>query len=59
MNLAYAEIYLTLANVLRRFDMQLSGVVRERDVDVIHDFLNTSPSLESTGMKVLVTGVRE
>ncbi|MCJ1304982.1 hypothetical protein MMC08_007795 [Hypocenomyce scalaris] len=59
MNLAYADIYLTLANLLRRFDMQLSGVVRERDVDVIHDFLNTSPTLESTEMKALVTGVRE
>lgn len=56
MNLAMAEIYLTLASVFRQFELELVGIVRERDVNVIHDFISTSPSLESQGMNVRVTG---
>ena len=59
MNLATAEIHLTLASVISRFELELVDVVRERDVDVVHDFVNTSPSLESKGMNVRVTGVKE
>ena len=54
MNLAYAELYLTLASVFCRFDFELVDVVRERDVDVTHDFVVTSPSLKSKGMNVRV-----
>ena len=54
MNLAYAEIYLTLASVLRRFDFEMVDVIRERDIDITHDFFNTSTSLESKGMNVRV-----
>ena len=56
MNLAMAEIYLTLASVLRRFNMELVDCVRERDVDVTRDFINTSASAESKGMNVKVVG---
>lgn len=54
LNLAYAEIYLTLASVFRRFDFEMVDVVRERDIDITHDFFNTSSSLESKGMNVRV-----
>ncbi len=54
MNLAQAEIHMTLATVLRRFGtkMQLYETVRERDVDVKHDFFVTNPSLDSRGVRV-------
>ncbi len=41
-NLAEAEIYLTLAAVFRRFDLELFGTGRE-DIDVAHDFFNPQP----------------
>ncbi|MCJ1271041.1 hypothetical protein MMC22_010940 [Lobaria immixta] len=54
LNLAYAEIYLALGSVFRRFDFEMVDVVRERDIDITHDFFNTSSSLESKGMNVRV-----
>jgi len=53
MNLAYAEIYLTLAAVFRRFDLELFETTRE-DVDIVHDFLHPSARLDSKGVRVLV-----
>ena len=58
MNLAVAEIYLALASVFRRFEMELWETRRERDVDVLHDFVNPSPGLNSVGVRVLVKGVK-
>ena len=54
MNLAYAEFYMALAMVFRRFGrrMRLFDTERERDVDVKHDFFVTNPSLESRGVRV-------
>lgn len=54
MNLALAEIHMTLATVFRRLGpkMQLYDTNRERDVDVKHDWFNTNPSLESRGVRV-------
>ncbi|KAL6714742.1 hypothetical protein ACLMJK_008167 [Lecanora helva] len=55
MNLAYAELYLTLAAVfapgqpkLKLFETDLS------DVELKHDFLNTSPRLDSKGIRVTI-----
>lgn len=56
LNLAYAELYLALANIFRKFELELYDVVRERDVDVSHDFFNPSPALESVGVRVRVVG---
>jgi len=47
-NLAYAEIYLTLAAVFQRFDLELVETTRE-DVDIVHDFFHPSPRLDSKG----------
>jgi cytochrome P450 len=52
-NLAYAELYLTLAAVFRQFDMELYETTRE-DVDIVHDFFASSPRLDSKGVRVLV-----
>ena len=56
MNLAYAEIYLTLVKVFRGFGsrMRLFETERERDVDVKKDFFAASPSLDSKGVRVLI-----
>lgn len=56
LNLAYAELYLALANIFRKFELELYDVVRERDVDVSHDFFNPSPKLESVGVRARVVG---
>ena len=53
MNLALAEIYLTLAAVFREFDMELYETTRE-DVDTAHDFFAAVPKLDSKGVRVLV-----
>ena len=54
MNLAQAEIYMALATIFRNLGdkMRLYDTVRERDVDVKHDFFITSPSLDSRGVRV-------
>jgi len=52
-NLAYAELYLPLATVFREFDLELYETTRE-DVDIVHDFFDGSPRLDSKGVRVLV-----
>ncbi|MCJ1287369.1 hypothetical protein MMC26_006718 [Xylographa opegraphella] len=58
MNLAYAELYLTLAAVFRRFDLKLFETTGE-DVRVVHDFIFGAPRLDSKGVRVVVKGLRE
>ena len=55
-NLAYAEIYLTLAAVFRQFGqkMRLFETEVERDVDVAHDFFVTAPRMDSNGIRVVI-----
>jgi cytochrome P450 len=59
-NLAYAEMYLTLATVFRRFDLELFETTRA-DVDLAHDFFNACPRLDSKGVRVMAksTALRE
>ena len=60
MNLAYAEFYMALATVFRRFGrrMELFETERERDVDAVKDFFVSSPSLESMGVRVIIEGIQ-
>lgn len=54
-NLAYAEFYITLATVFRRFgrgQMSLFDTQKERDVDVKHDFFVVDPGDGSKGIRV-------
>lgn len=55
LNLAYCEIYLTLAALFApgRFSWELFDTDLS-DVELKHDFLNTSPKLDSKGVRVLV-----
>ena len=54
MNLAYAELYLVLAVIFRRFDLQLFDTIRARDVDTTRDFFLGQPSADSMGIRVKV-----
>lgn len=56
MDLAKADFLTTLANKFRRFgrQMELYDVVRDRDIDTVHDVFNPLPSRESTGLRVLI-----
>ncbi|KAL5343465.1 cytochrome P450 [Aspergillus crustosus] len=51
MHLAYAELYLVLATVFRRYEVQLLGVTRE-DIDMAHDFFDPAPKADSKGLIV-------
>ena len=55
LNLAYAELYLVLAAVFApgRFKWELYET-DITDVETKHDFMNTSPKLDSKGIRVLV-----
>lgn len=60
-NLATCTLYLTIAHMFRRFEgrLRLVGVVKERDVDISHDFLNTSTALDSPGVFIVVDSDRQ
>lgn len=56
-NLTWAEMYLGLASVFRRFDFDLAEVVRERDVDCVRDYITAAPARGSKGIIVKVLSV--
>ncbi|KAL1970158.1 hypothetical protein VTN77DRAFT_6563 [Rasamsonia byssochlamydoides] len=53
-NLAYAELYLTLATVLRRFEFENFETTVD-DVRVARDFFVGVPKLDSKGIRAVVT----
>jgi hypothetical protein len=52
MHLAYAELYIFLAGVFRKYN--LHDKYRERDVDTNTDFLVPAPAKGSKGVRVIV-----
>ncbi|KAL1848576.1 hypothetical protein Plec18170_007883 [Paecilomyces lecythidis] len=58
LTLAWEELYKTFACIFRKYDMELVGAVRERDVDASHDYFNAETSLKSPGLFVRVTSKR-
>lgn len=58
-NLAWAELYLVLANVFRRFEFDVSQVIRQRDVDVSKDLIMGVPSPDSKGIIVKVLAIQD
>jgi hypothetical protein len=58
-SLSYAEQFVALAAVLRRFELRLFETVRERDVDVVRDCFVGMPSPEAKGVRVEVVGRRK
>ncbi|KAF3804593.1 Trichodiene oxygenase [Colletotrichum gloeosporioides] len=59
MNLAWAEMYIALAKLFRRFDLELYGVVRERDIDHHRDCFLGEPTDDTKGVRVKILGLRE
>jgi cytochrome P450 len=55
-NLAQVEIYLTLAILFRRFDLELFETDRS-DVELAHEFFIPVSRLDSKGVRVLVKGL--
>ena len=55
LNLAYCELYLTLAAMFApgRFKLELFDT-DITDVETMHDFVNTSPKLDSKGIRVTI-----
>jgi cytochrome P450 len=56
LNLAYAELFLTLAGVFRRFDFKPWETTMD-DVKIERDFFVASPKLGSKGVRMLVSAV--
>jgi len=54
MNLANAEICLTLSSVFRRLDLELYETTWEDDVMAVHDYFAAMPHKSSRGVRVLV-----
>ncbi|TVY25710.1 Cyrochrome P450 monooxygenase [Lachnellula hyalina] len=52
-NLAKAELYLTIATVFRRYKVELFDTLRERDVDLKHDNFLPFPSHKSRGIRAI------
>ncbi|KAK7697934.1 hypothetical protein SLS64_013021 [Diaporthe eres] len=51
LNLAYAELYLTVAALVSRFDMELFDFDRARDLDVVRDKFIGMPSKEARSIR--------
>ena len=56
LRIAYAEIYLAIAMVFRRFDVQLYDTIKERDVDVHRDCFLGEADPTSLGVRIQVVG---
>lgn len=54
-NLAWAELYLTLAHVVRRFDMTPFETIAERDVVIARDCFLGAPRADSQGIRMKVS----
>lgn len=53
-SLAYAEMFLTIATLLRTFKLELFDTYRERDIDLVRDHFTGFPAPGSPGVRVLV-----
>ena len=54
MNVAYSEMYLGVAALVSRFDMELYDFDQKRDLDIVRDTFVGLPSKESRGVRVKV-----
>ncbi|PGH30872.1 hypothetical protein GX50_06373 [[Emmonsia] crescens] len=54
LNLAHAELVLILSSVFRQFDFDVSGVSKERDIDISRDFITAGQARDSPGILVKV-----
>ena len=56
-NLAYAELYMTLARVFRTLggSMKIVDTVKERDVDISRDIFTPGMRKDTTGIKIVIS----
>jgi len=54
-SLAYAELYLSIAKIFRRFDLGLFETTVE-DIAMAHDFFTPVARLDSKGVRIHVVG---
>lgn len=52
-------MYLSISKLVRKFDMKLYDVIRERDIDVQWDYFLGEPGHDSKGVRVKVVGLLE
>jgi cytochrome P450 len=55
-NLAYAEMFLTIAAIFRRLDLEMYETSLE-DVRIERDFFVAAPRLDSKGVRAVVKGL--
>lgn len=53
-SLAYAELYMTIIAVFRRFDMELYETEYDRDVRIQRDWFTPAPGKDSRGIRVRI-----
>ena len=53
-NIAYSEMYLGVAALVSRFDMELYDFDQKRDLEIVRDTFVGLPSKESRGVRVKV-----
>ena len=56
---AYAELYLALTVLIRRFEFRLYDTVRERDVDAVRDCFVGETHPASPGIRVEIVAIRD
>ncbi|PQE07536.1 cytochrome P450 protein [Rutstroemia sp. NJR-2017a BBW] len=58
MNFAWAELYLAIAILVRRFKFELFDTHRERDIEIARDYFLGEAAPESPGVRMVITGER-
>lgn len=56
-SLAWAELYLAIAHLFRRFEWQLYDTVKRRDVENVRDCFTGDTSHESRGVRAKIVRV--
>jgi cytochrome P450 len=59
MNLGYAEMYIVLASVFRRLNLQLHETYQERDIDIVRDCFIGEVSPQTQGVRVKYAAARD
>lgn len=58
-SLALYEMYITIATLVRRYELELFDTTWERDVNCLREPFLALPSRESKGIRVKIIGHRE
>ena len=53
LSLAKAELYIAIATIFRRYDMELYDTIRERDINLAYDGFLPQPSRGNKGVRII------